>query len=153
MAGFFAAAGLGLERRARRPLRWAALVAAVPVLTLGVTYLQVARFQADPVWALGGAGLAAGLVAAAAAAMREGAKRRAGVHAAGAVAALCFGFAVVLEDQCLTALISQVLQALTAEPAAVVWEQTTTLHGADLVLQVLVLQAGLLVEELELFPV
>jgi uncharacterized membrane protein len=112
MAGFFAAAGLVLERRARRPLRWAALVAAVPVLTLGVTYLQVARFQADPVWALGGAGLAAGLVAAAAAAMREGAKRRAGVHAAGAVAALCFGFAVVLEDQWLTLAVALMLPPL-----------------------------------------
>jgi uncharacterized membrane protein len=112
MAAFFAAAGLWLERRAANPLRWAALVAAVPVVTLGVTYLQVARFQADPVWALAAAVLAAGLVGAAARGMKDGSVQRAGVHAAGAVAALCFGFAVVLHDQWVTLAVALMLPPL-----------------------------------------
>ena len=51
-AAFHAAAGLWLERRARRPLHWSALAAAVPVLTLLVAYAQIARFQADFRWAI-----------------------------------------------------------------------------------------------------
>jgi uncharacterized membrane protein len=45
-AAFHAAAGLWLERQTPRPLHWAALTAAVPVLTLLVAYTQIARFQA-----------------------------------------------------------------------------------------------------------
>jgi uncharacterized membrane protein len=41
-AAFHAAAGLWMERRAPRPLHWAALTAAVPVLTLLVSYAQIA---------------------------------------------------------------------------------------------------------------
>lgn len=88
MAAWFAAAGLFLERRAPRPLPWAALVAGVPVLTLGVTYAQVGRFQPVAAWAAAAVALAAGLAGAAALARREGSLQRAGVHAAGCVAAL-----------------------------------------------------------------
>lgn len=91
MAGLFAAAGLLLERRMVRPLPWAGLVAAVPVLALATTYAQVAPFQPDRVWAGAALALAAGPVGAAALARRETGRdglRRAGVHAAGATAAL-----------------------------------------------------------------
>ena len=112
MAGFFAAAGLAMERRATNPVRWAGLAAAVPVLTLGLAYLQVARFQADAAWALAGAALAGGLVGAATLAARDGARQRAGAHAAGAVAALCFGVGVLLHDQWVTLAIALFLPPL-----------------------------------------
>jgi uncharacterized membrane protein len=114
MAAFFALAGLWLERRAARPVAWAGLAAAVPVLTLGVTYLQVARFQADGLWALAAAGLAALSVVACAAALRSGAEgmQRAGAHAAGAVAALCVGAGIVLHDHWVTLAVALLLPAL-----------------------------------------
>jgi len=112
MAAFFAAAGLMFERRAANPVRWAALTAAVPVITLAVTYLQVARFQPDPLWALAAVALAAGLTAAAAAAVREGSLQRAGTHAAGAVAALCLGAAIVLHDHWVTLAVALFLPPL-----------------------------------------
>ena len=112
MAAFFAAAGLMFERRAANPVRWAALTAAVPVVTLAVTYLQVARFQPDPLWALTAVALAAGLTAAAAAAVREGSLQRAGTHAAGAVAALCLGAAIVLHDHWVTLAVALFLPPL-----------------------------------------
>lgn len=116
MAAFFAGSGLFLERWAARPVVWAGLAAAVPVVTLGVTYLQVARFQADSMWALAALGVAALSVVAAAAAMKEGARegalQRAGAHAAGAVAALCVGAAIVLHDQWVTLAIALMLPPL-----------------------------------------
>jgi len=112
MAAFFAAAGLWLERRAANPVNWAGLAAAVPVVTLGVTYLQVARFQPDALWALAAAGVAALSVGAAAAAMRADGLQRAGAHAAGAVAALCVGAGIVLQDQWVTLAIALMLPPL-----------------------------------------
>lgn len=112
MAAFFAAAGLAMERRATNPVRWAGLAAAVPVLALGLAYLQVARFQADILWALAGAALAAGLLGAATLAMREDARQRAGAHAAGAMAAMCFGAGVLLHDQWVTLAIALFLPPL-----------------------------------------
>jgi uncharacterized membrane protein len=121
MAAFFAVSGLFLSVRAANPVSWAGLAAAVPVVTLGVTYLQVARFQPDALWALAAAGLAALSVAATAAAMR-GANpgttsptaplQRAGAHAAGAVAALCLGLAIVLHDHWLTLAVALMLPPL-----------------------------------------
>jgi uncharacterized membrane protein len=112
LAGFHAAAGLWLERRAKNPLHWAALVAAVPVLTLAVTYAQVARFQTDMAWAAAALALTAALTGTAAAAATEHAPQRAGVHAAGAVAALALGCAMLLHDQWLTLAIALYLPAL-----------------------------------------
>ncbi len=112
MAAFFALCGFVLERWGDRPVRWAGLAAAVPVVTLGITYLQVARFQADTAWALAAAALAAVSVAAATAAMREGGLQRAGAHAAGAIAALCVGIAIVLHDQWVTLAIALMLPPL-----------------------------------------
>jgi uncharacterized membrane protein len=112
LAAFHAAAGLWLERRAPKPLPWAALVAAVPVLTLAVTYAQVARFQTDMAWAAAALALTAALTATTAAAAAEHAKQRAGVHAAGAVAALALGCAMLLHDQWLTLAIALFLPAL-----------------------------------------
>ena len=92
-AAFHAAAGLWQERRARQPLHWAALVGAVPVLTLLVAYAQIARFQTDFRWAIVALALAAALTGTTASALAETARQRAGVHAAGAVAALALGCA------------------------------------------------------------
>jgi uncharacterized membrane protein len=112
MAAFYAAAGLLLEERAPRPLPWAALTSAVPVLTLLVTYTQVTRFQRDAAWALTACALAGGLTLAAWRARRAGSLARAGVHAAGAVAALALGAAMLLHEQWLTLAVALFLPPL-----------------------------------------
>ena len=112
LAAFHAAAGLWLERHAPNRLRWAALVAAVPVLTLAVAYAQVAHFQTDMAWAAVALVLTAALTGTAAQAAGEHDPRRAGVHAAGAVAALALGCAMLLHDQWLTLAIALFLPAL-----------------------------------------
>jgi uncharacterized membrane protein len=111
-AAFHAAAGLLWERRAAHPLHWAALVAAVPVLTLAVTYAQVARFQTDLAWAVLALALTAMLTGTTARAAAQGDPQRAGVHAAGAVAALALGCAMLLRDQWLTLSIALFLPGL-----------------------------------------
>jgi len=111
-AAFHAAAGLWMERRARHPLHWAALVSAVPVLTLAIAYAQIARFQGDPEWALAAVLLAGALTATTTLAAKEGARQRAGVHAAGAVAALALGCAMLLHDEWLTLAVALFLPAL-----------------------------------------
>ncbi|HEX4369511.1 MAG TPA: DUF2339 domain-containing protein [Rhodopila sp.] len=112
LAAFHACAGLWLERRAPSPVRWAALPAAVPVLALAVAYAQIARFQGDAAWAAVALLLTAGLTAMAAAAERAGDRQRAGVHAAGAVAALALGCAMLLHDYWLTLAVALFLPAL-----------------------------------------
>ncbi len=111
-AAFHAAVGLWQERRAPHPLHWAALIGAVPVLTLLVAYAQIARFQADFRWAVVALALAAGLTGTAARAIADTARQRAGIHAAGAVAALALGCAMMLHDHWLTLAISLFLPAL-----------------------------------------
>jgi uncharacterized membrane protein len=111
-AAFHAAAGLWQERRAPHPLHWAALVGAVPVLTLLVAYTQIARFQTDFRWAVAALALAAALTATAASAVAETARQRGGIHAAGAVAALALGCAMMLHNHWLTLAISLFLPAL-----------------------------------------
>lgn len=101
-AAFHAGIGLWQERRAAEPLRWAGLVASVPLLTLAVAYAQVARFQTDMGWAALALGLMAGLTATAWRAAAEDAPGRAGLHAAGAVAALSLGCAMLLREQWLS---------------------------------------------------
>lgn len=123
MAALFAAAGLWLERRARRTLPWSALAAGVPVLTLAVTYVQVGLFQPVIAWAFAALALAAALVAAARLAATAADRRRAGIHAAGAVAALALACAMLLSDQWLTLAVALFLpplawiEALTELPA------------------------------------
>jgi uncharacterized membrane protein len=116
LAAFNLAAGLITERTAPAPLNWATLAAATPVLTLAVTYAQVARFQTDAAWALAAAFLAAILTGAAASACRRAlssqAKQCAGIHAAGAIAALALGCAMSLHDQWLTLALALFLPAL-----------------------------------------
>jgi uncharacterized membrane protein len=111
LAGFHAAVGLWQERRAPDPLPWAALVAAVPVLTLAVVYARITHFQADIAWAAAALVLTAGLTATAAAA-RGDSRQRAGVHAAGAVAALALGCGILLHDYWLTLAVAFFLPAL-----------------------------------------
>jgi uncharacterized membrane protein len=96
-AALHALAGLVEERRAPHPTVWAALTAAVPVLTLALAYARVRDFAADPAWAMATLPLAAALTGTAALALRAQAAgpERAGVHAAGAVAALVLGLAMV----------------------------------------------------------
>jgi len=112
MARWFAAAGLWLERRSPRPLPWAALAAAAPLLILVAAYVQVGRFQPDAAWAAA-AVLAASLVGAAAAS-RVGSMgmQRAGAYAAGAVGALALGCAILLSAQWLTLAVALFLPAL-----------------------------------------
>jgi uncharacterized membrane protein len=112
MAALYAAAGLVFERRAPHPLRWSALTAAVPVLTLAVTYVQVRLFQPDMFWAFAGLALAFALSASALRAARSGMVQGAGVHAAGAAAALALACAMVLQEQWLTLAVSLFLPAL-----------------------------------------
>ncbi|HET7879599.1 MAG TPA: DUF2339 domain-containing protein [Acetobacteraceae bacterium] len=112
IGGCFAASGLWFERRSAAPLPWASLTASVPVLTLAVCYARVAEFHPRAGWAAFGLLLAAGLTGTAAAALREGSRERAGTHAAGAVAALALGFAMLLRDQWLTLTVSLLLPAL-----------------------------------------
>ena len=101
------------KRRAARPLPWAALAAAVPVLTLLVTYVQVDRFQRDAVWALTAAALAAALTARRLRGRAvPAACQRAGAHAAGAAAALALGCAMVLHDHWLTLAVALFLPPL-----------------------------------------
>jgi len=112
MALWFATAGAWLERRSPRPLPWAALAAAAPLLILVVAYVQVGRFQPDAAWATAAA-LAAALVGAAAAS-RAGSMgmQRAGAYAAGAVGALALGCAILLSSQWLTLAVALFLPAL-----------------------------------------
>jgi uncharacterized membrane protein len=114
-AAFHAAVGLALERRTRNPLPWAALVAGVPVLTLIVGYAQVARFQPDMFWASTALALSAALVALTAITLRDGgdlARKRAGIHATGAVAALALGCAMLLHEEWLTLAVALFLPPL-----------------------------------------
>jgi uncharacterized membrane protein len=111
-AAFYAGVGLWQERRAMEPLRWAGLVAAVPVLTLAVAYMQVARFQTDTAWAAVALGLMAALTGTAWCATAEAAPGRAGLHAAGAVAALSLGCAMLLRDQWLSLALALLLPGL-----------------------------------------
>ena len=111
-AAFHAAAGLWLERRAPNPLPWAALVAAVPVLTLAVAYARITHFQTDLAWAAAAVALTAALTATAATAARENSRHRAGIHAAGAVAALALGCAMLLHDYWLTLAVALFLPPL-----------------------------------------
>ncbi len=115
VAALFAAAGLWFERRSTRPLPWAGLVASVPVLTLAVAYARVEQFNPRAGWAAVALALTAGLSTAAAAAMRESGeavRQRAGAHAAGAVAALALGCAMLLTDQWLSIAVALFLPAL-----------------------------------------
>jgi uncharacterized membrane protein len=115
-AAFNVAAGLGLERTAASPIRWSALAAATPVIILAVAYAQIERFQTDGGWAIAAVGLAALLVAAAARARRRlsgrAALQCAGIHAAGAIAALALGCAMLLHDEWLTLAVAMFLPAL-----------------------------------------
>jgi uncharacterized membrane protein len=115
MAGVFAASGLWFERRSAGPLPWSSLAAAVPVLTLLICYARVAEFRTDAGWATFTMLLAVGLTGAVAAALRDTAEaglQRAGIHAAGAVAALALGCAMLLREQWLTLAVSLFLPAL-----------------------------------------
>jgi len=84
----------------------------VPVLTMTMTYTQVARFQTDTAWAFSALALTALLVGAAALAAREGSKQRAGAHAAGAVAALALACAMLMREHWLTLTVALFLPAL-----------------------------------------
>ncbi len=111
-AAFHAAIGLFLEGRTPNGLRWSALVAGVPVLTLAVAYAQTGRFQSDIAWATVALVLAAALTGTAALGARQSGPQRAGVHATGAVAALLLGCTIILHDHWLTLAFSLFLPAL-----------------------------------------
>ncbi len=110
----FAAAGFWGERRCPNPLRWAALPAALPVLTMAILYARVDAFQPDDLWAGAAVLLATLSTLAAAAAARDSSVARAGAHAAGACAALALGCGAVLSAQWLTVALSLFLPALAA---------------------------------------
>ena len=117
LAGFHAVTGLWLERRAPNPLHWAALVAAVPVLTLAVAYARISGLRTGLAhiglaWAAAAVVLTAALTATAAMAGHENHRQRAGVHAAGAVAALALACAILLQDYWLTLAVALFLPPL-----------------------------------------
>ncbi|HEY4253704.1 MAG TPA: DUF2339 domain-containing protein [Roseomonas sp.] len=105
-------AGLWLEARAPRGLRFAALAAAVPVLALAIAYGRVRGFAVDQGWAAVALLLAGILTAAAARAARQVAPLRAGAHAAGATAALALMAAMLLRDHWLSLAVSLLLPPL-----------------------------------------
>jgi len=115
-AAFNLAAGLMLERSTRAPLPWSTLAAATPVLILATVYAQIERFQTDAGWAMAALSLAALLVAAAGLALRRPgavqARQSAGIHAAGAIAALALGCAMLLHNEWLTLAVALFLPAL-----------------------------------------
>ena len=154
MAAWFAGAGLFMERRSPRPLPWAALPAAVPVLVLAAAYVQAGRFQSHAAWAAAALLLAAGLTAAAALARREGSLPRAGAHAAGVAAALALGAAILLSDAWLTLALALLLPALAwIEAAAGVPLRRVALAVAGVVLVRLVLNPYVLGYEVGGLPV
>ena len=104
--------GAWRERRGERPVAWAALPAAVPVLALLVAYARVRGFALDGRWALAALALAAASTGLAGLAARTGVVQRAGAHAAGAMAALALGAAMVLSDQWLTLAVALFLPPL-----------------------------------------
>ncbi len=112
MAAFFAAAGLWSEGRHTGTQRWSTLPAAVPVLALAILYVRVKNFQPDHLWAGAALLLAAFSTLAAAQARRMEERQRAGVHAAGATAALALGFATVTTGQSLTLALALLVPAL-----------------------------------------
>ena len=115
MAGLFAASGFRMQQSAAQPLAWAALTASVPVLALGVCYARVARFETRLDWAVVAfalAGLFTGLAALAMHMHRPESRQLAGAHAAGAVAALALGSAMLLTDQWLSLAVSLLLPGL-----------------------------------------
>ncbi len=112
LGAMHALTGAWRERRGVRPVAWAALPAAVPVLVLLVAYARVRGFALDARWALAALALAAGSTGLAGLAAREGAVQRAGAHAAGAMAALALGAAMVLSDQWLTLAVALFLPPL-----------------------------------------
>ena len=119
LAALFAAAGLWGERRTERPLPWAGMVAVVPLLVLVVAYWRVRGIAGDAGWAAVTLTMAAGLTGAATFAMREGGRQRAGVHAAGAAAAVSLGLAMLLSLQWLTVALALLVPALAVIEAAV----------------------------------
>ena len=130
LAVFHAVAGLWQERRSPNPSHWAALIAAVPVLTLAVVYGRVTLLHTDIAWAAVALALTAALTATAAASARENDRQRAGIHAAGAVAALALGCAMLWHDYWLTLAIALFLPALAwieakAELPALRWVALT----------------------------
>lgn len=108
-AAAHAAMGLWQERVAVRPLRWAALPAAVPVVVLAIAFAQMRMVMSDGGWAALALVLAGALMLAARVA---GDRQRAGAHAAGAVAAIALGLAMLLSDHWLTLAIALLLPAL-----------------------------------------
>lgn len=131
----------GLVFEAKGGLAWAGLAAAVPVLTLAVAYARVRGFATDPLWALAACGVAAVHVGATARGMRAGDQGRAGLHAAGAIAALALGVAMVLREAWLTLAVALFLPplALIAERTGLLALRRVALAVACLVLVRLVL--------------
>jgi uncharacterized membrane protein len=105
-------AGWWLAPRSPRPLRWAALPAAVPVLVLLLAYARVRGFALDAGWAAAALVLTGLLVAGSREAMQRGAPREAGAWAAGAVAALALGAAMLLTRHWLTLAVALLLPPL-----------------------------------------
>jgi len=131
MAGCFAASGLWFERRTAQPLAWSSLVASVPVLALALCYARIAGMHERLDWAAFALLLAAGLIGTAASALRglggwvaapsgspahafraHASRACAGVHAAGAVAALALGCGMMLREHWLTVALSLFLPLL-----------------------------------------
>lgn len=113
----FGGFGFAALWKARRPIPWASLSAAPPVLLLGIAYWRVTAFEIDFAW-----GAAATLVAAlGVAATTVLAQRRddhehfpdaMGIFAAAAVAALCLAATMMLREAWLTVALAVELPAL-----------------------------------------
>ena len=120
VGGVFAAAGFAGVWRLSRPVAWASLVAAVPILALALGYARVRQFQPDAAWAAVTLAVAAALVGLATLAARRGRGiQPVGVLAAGATAGLALAFAMLLTAQWLTIALVLLVPALLWLEAAV----------------------------------
>jgi uncharacterized membrane protein len=108
----YACLGLFFETRKPSAPRWSALASAMPVLVYAICYVRTGRFEVDPRWGLVGLVVASALTAFAAKAMKARASESAGVHVAGAVAAVALALAAFLRQQWLGMALSLMLPGL-----------------------------------------
>jgi len=117
----FALAGFVSLWRAQRPVVWAGVSAAVPVLLFAIAYWRLTAFAVDPGWAAVALGLALAAVAAVTALrarwQRDGGDVLVAVYAAAAVAAVSLGAGMLLEQAWLSV-------ALAAQLPALAWIQS-----------------------------
>lgn len=116
LAALFGGSGFVSLWGARRPGRWAALSAAVPVLTLAAAYWTLSRAGVELAWAAGALALAGVLLAAGERVARwrhdAGMEAALAAYAVGVLAALALAATIALEEAWLTVALAVLLPAV-----------------------------------------